>query len=62
MRFLVVIRGVRTPPPMIEAPVTNMPLRLESEPLFENEGHETHHAAPRTLNPMQKPIPVDAHA
>ena len=30
MRFLVVIRGARTPPPRIEEPVTKMPLDIQS--------------------------------
>jgi hypothetical protein len=30
IKFLVVIRGALTPPPRIEAPVMNMPLRVSS--------------------------------
>jgi hypothetical protein len=66
MRFLVLIRGARTPPPRMDDPVTNIPLQTNRR--LVDMGHEfvtktlTHHPAPNTLNPMQRPTPVPAHA
>jgi hypothetical protein len=67
MRFLVRIRGARTPPPRMDEPVTKIPLRsCTNQPMSPKpvrmEGNKcTHHPAPRTLSPMQRPMPVDAH-
>ena len=54
IRFFVVIRGARTPAPRIEDPVIKIPL-LVGKVIC------TYHAAPTTLRPMHKPIPVLAH-
>ena len=65
MRFLVRIRGARTPPPRIDEPVTKIPLRLgsinEQNAQWIARTKFSHHPAPRTLSPIQRPIPVDAH-
>lgn len=69
MRFFVRIRGARTPPPNIEEPVMNIPLRsislsakLDCRKKAKSSCEKTYHPAPNTLNPIHNPIPVAAHA
>jgi hypothetical protein len=67
MRFFVRIRGARTPPPNIDAPVRNIPLRFVRINYVSHQQHSarfwiTDHPAPRTLKPKQRPIPRDAQA
>lgn len=66
IKFLVRIRGARTPPPKIEAPVMKIPLKqvwlqLSMVP-FGPTKIGTYHPAPTTLRPIQSPIPKSAHA
>lgn len=60
MRFLVRIRGARTPPPTIEDPVIKMPLKRKTrefvEPSQAPEGLP-YHAAPTTDKPMHSEMP-----
>lgn len=58
------MRGVLTPPPRIEAPVMKIPLEDRR-----NDGESsnqypvnTHQPAPKTLSPIHRPIPMEAHA
>ena len=64
MRFLVLILGARTPPPRMDAPVTKIPLQspFASASRPHNTFQSTHHPAPSTLKPIQRPMPVAAHA
>ena len=58
------MRGVLTPPPRIEAPVMKMPLedRRNAGESSNQYPVNTHQPAPNTLSPIQRPIPVAAHA
>jgi hypothetical protein len=68
IRFLVLMRGARTPPPNIDAPVKKIPLYSRSLEMAAMivvsgiHGGNTHHPAPRTLKPKQRAIPIVAHA
>lgn len=62
IKFLVRIRGARTPPPRMDEPVMKIPLRGRVSFTVSCQTRYTHQPAPRTLRPMQRPIPVDAHA
>lgn len=49
IKFLVVIRGARTPPPINEAPVTKMPLQAMARvDEFGKARHRAKHAPART--------------
>lgn len=60
MRFLVRMRGARTPPPTIEDPVMKMPLQTKLReylgPSRASEGWP-YHAAPTTERPMHSEMP-----
>jgi len=67
IKFFVRILGALTPPPRIEAPVMKIPLLCLSQYadlsiLFLSDAQCTDHAAPTTERPMQRAIPVLAHA
>ena len=64
IKFFVLIRGARTPPPRMEAPVMNMPLRRNMRQRRHSSSNvtDTYHPAPNTLSPIHNPIPVDAQA
>ena len=58
IKFLVLIRGVRTPPLRIEDPVRKMPLQETIHVSGVKVCPQvTYHPAPRTLRPMQRPTP-----
>lgn len=65
MRFLVRIRGARTPPPTIEDPVMKMPLERKicqcPGSSQAPEGYP-YHAAPTTDRPMHSEMPKLAQA
>ena len=64
MRFLVRMRGARTPAPRIDEPVMKMPLygvhRVNSWPCDWTRIGFIYHAAPTTDNPIHSPIPRSA--
>jgi hypothetical protein len=68
MRFLVRMRGARTPPPNIDDPVKKIPLfsgLLEMVVRLGIDGIHAgnpYHPAPRTLKPKQRAMPTAAQA
>lgn len=66
IKFLVRMRGVRTLPPRMDAPVIQMPLRSHHRQcpreLASHRERGTHHPAPTTLRPMFRPMPINAQA
>jgi hypothetical protein len=67
IKFFVLILGALTPPPRIEEPVMKIPLLTLSQyfvlsKLFLLDAQCTDHAAPTTERPIQRAIPVLAHA
>jgi hypothetical protein len=65
IRFLVRIRGARTPPPRMDEPVMKIPLRTPRGyyGIRRQKGClVAYHAAPTTDSPMQSAMPRSAHA